>query len=238
MMRRAMMTPLLGLLAAGCGSFVSSGDVGGRPVRLDGTGVAWMDTTTYEADQGEVVRTERPSDETTLHLLFSSVVFDPGVDIRSLPVAERLQLMYEMSRGDSLSMAIRRGDRVDEGDTLRYDNTDPEIPESGPYLASASLQLGEEPLSRESEYPDRIEWAGSGLRVTLTLNQTEPRIQGEADIEVFAREQEAELAGVAEGKVELRFDVEVLPERLAECNFDPAGAGGIVDPCDTLELGE
>lgn len=224
------------VLPMGCGAILSEGSVGDRPVRLDGTGAAWIDETVYEPDEGGIILRERASDETSLHLLFSSVSFDPGADLRGLPMAERLSLIDAMNRGDLLRLSLRRGDRVGAGDTLLYDNEQPEVPESGPYIANVSLQLGDDPLTKDSEYPDTVGRAASGLRATLTLNQVEPRVLGELDLDVFALDGEAQQEGVAEGKVELRFDVEVLPERLAECNFDPNGAGGLVSPCDTLSL--
>lgn len=222
-------------LASGCASLSSEGEVGGQPVLLDGTGAAWIDATKYEVDGGEFVLRERASDETALHLMFSSASFDPGVDMRTLPMADRLRISDEISRGDSLNLVVLRGDRVAAGDSLRYDSEDIDPPESGPYLAGVSFRLGLPTLDRESEYPDEVKRVATGRTARLDIEEVEERLIGVVDVEVTRAD--IDDGRGAQGSFTVRFDVELLPERLAECNFDrTSGAGVGVDPCATLEL--
>lgn len=236
-MRYPALAPFALLFAAACGTLTSEGEIGGHPVRLDGTAFAWLDETVYEPDRGAWVLVERTNDDTTLHLRFTSAVFDPAVDLRTLPPAERAAILEEIAQGDFLAIDVRRGGSVRAGDVLTFDNQDPDVPETSPYIASALFSLGEPILDEESEYPEMVVRPASGLRVRLELNEVEPRLLGVLQVEVYVPDLEEDLS-VAQGDVTVRFDLEPLPERLAECNFNPQGAGGQVDPCAALSLGD
>lgn len=229
------LVPLLvvGALSAlsGCTSLVSEGKVGDREVRLDGTGFAWLDETFYTLDDGAVTLRTRPSDDTVLNLMFTSAVFDPTVDLRSLSVAERARVEDALRTADQLFVRVRRGDRLLPGDELVFTSSaDP--PDAAPFIASAALRLGTPPLEPGAAYPPVVEGVARGLRVALHVTEVAPRVLGELDVRI--RRSASDDDGV-EGDVRVRFDVERVPERIAECNFDAQGAGS-AHPCDELQL--
>lgn len=214
-------------------SLVSEGKIGEREVRLDGTGFAWLDETVYETSGDQQRRLEpRESDEVVLNLLFTSALFDPTVDFRALPPAERQRVEQELAQGDVLLLRVRRGDRLIAGDELAYTRGG-EVPESAPYLASVDLVLGARPLEAGAEYPDVVERLGRGLAAQLDVGAVEPRLLGVVDVRVTRQPDDDH---GAEGELTVRFDVERVSERVAECNFDPGRAShdGSVDPCDEL----
>lgn len=217
---------------SGCASLVSDGKVGEREVRLDGTGFAWLDETVYVASNSGAELKERDSDDVTLHVVFTSAVFDPTVDLRTLPVAERQRVEDDIARGDVLRLQIRRGDRLVAGDVFEYSTTENVVPGAAPYLSRVQLVLGSPVLERDAEYPERIEPPARELEVDVELNGVEPRLLGVVDVAV----RQGEDGEGAEGDITVRFDVDHVSERVAECNFAPEGAGAGLDPCGQLSL--
>lgn len=223
-----------GLLGGGCSSITSEGAVGDRSVDLAGAGFGWLDETVVVAEGGRLVLEERDSDETAFHLVFSGAAFDPGVDLAALSPASRQALAEDIERHDYLALVVGRGDRLEDGDEVEWASGQP-VPDTGAYVASLAFRLGHEPLDGESEYPDEVSRLASGRRVGLALERVEDeRLQGTLEVALEAADADQGLE-VAEGTFTVTFDVERLGERLAECNYDPAGAGA-VDPCADLDL--
>jgi hypothetical protein len=236
--RRIALLASLGLTAGCAGSLASSGDIGGQPVYLDGTGWTWIDETQYVFEDGGWSLQEYATDTSvTLHLRFSSAVFDPAVDMRGLSRAERDRIEEEIARGDYLELRIRRGDRLRAGDTLEYDSEEPSVPDASPFIGSSTFLLGDELLDNASEYPERVEALASRREARLELVSVEPRLAGVLDFEISAGEDDPDT--VVEGTLQVRFDLQPLGERLAECNYDPTGVGGggALSPCETLVPG-
>lgn len=241
---RLLRRPVLALAlvvaaSAGCRSSVSSsGTVGDRSVNLGGTAWAWIDSTRYEADDGAVELQERQTDETVLTMVMSGAVFDPAVDFEELSLDQRFQIADDIDDSDYLSLTIQRGNRVDVGDNLEYDSEDFDIPDTKPFITGVSFRLGRAALSRSSTYPDEVDVLASGRRVDLevTTFDEESRFGGTMTLELF-KEDGDDRKNVVESTLDITFDVEILPERLAECNFSPGG-GGAADPCDDLDLAE
>lgn len=225
---------LFGTQLCACASLVSDGKVGEREVRLDGTGFAWLDETVYVASSEGTDLKERDSDDVTLHFVFTSAVFDPTVDLRTLSVAERQRVEDDIARGDLLRLQIRRGDRLVAGDAFEYSTMETPVPGAGPYLSRVQLVLGAPVLEKDAEYPERIEAPARELEVDVELNGVEPRLLGVVDVAV--RQGEDGLG--AEGDITVRFDVDRVSERVAECNFAPEGTGAGLDPCGQLSLSQ
>jgi hypothetical protein len=232
---------LVGALSLlGCGGVSGSGQVGGQAVLLDGTAFAWLDETTYE-DTGDGLRLVlRPSDETTLHIWFSGAYFDPSRDVGGMRAAERQQLEDDLAAADLLRLEVTRGDRVVAGDSLDYDALDFELPGASPWLSSVDLRRGRAELPPGAVYPEAITTLAPHKKATLAVTQVAPRFSGsvgvrfdEADPDLYPNAPE----GGATGQLEVRFDVPLISERVAECNFAPNDAGG-VDPCARLDLAE
>lgn len=222
--------------AIACSGVTSVGEVGDDPVRVDGTGFAWIDATSYVPEGDGFRLSDRPSDEVILHLAFTEAVFDPDVDLRSLSGAERERIERALLDGDFVQALVRRGDQLLPDDVLTYDSKSSGLPpEASPYLADVKVALGRPPVDRASTYPDEILPLGGGRTAQLRFDQTSPRLAGRLDVQITRSEDEADAdAEVRRGAFSVIFDVELLPERLAECNFDPAGAGSGVDPCGSL----
>lgn len=221
------------VMSSGCASLISEGQVGDRPVRLDGTAFAWLDETVYEPSGGRLVLKPRDSDDVVLRVFFSAAVFDPAVDLFSLPLAERQRVYDDVARSDRLELYVRRGDRIAPGDELRFDSAEVDVPQAGPYLSRVDLSLGSTPLERDADYPDQVDTLARLRTATLQVNELTPRVLGDVDVNV---RQSGEGDTGSEGHVSVRFDIERVSERIAECNWAPDGAGSGVRPCDELSF--
>lgn len=223
---------LVTTLVAGCNmSLSSSGSIGDQGVFLDGTGWAWLDETAYVTEDGALVRTSLEGNAARLQLRFSSAVFDPGVDLRALSAADARNVRDDVARGDLLTLVVRRGDRVAADDTYTWDASEVEVPDTSPWLALVDLQLADPPVTPGDEYPEELVRYGSERRGRVTFRAVSERIVGDAEVTIARAPEDP--ADAATGTVTVRFDVPLLSERLAECNWDRTGAGA-VDPC-TLE---
>jgi hypothetical protein len=215
--------------AGGCLDVTSTGSFGDRTVRATGTVIAWIDETVYAARDGALDLDDRPVDATLLHLWFTEHAFDPRVDRRTLPAAERADLEQALRDGDRIEVAVCRGSVVcagDEPETVNGGNLPPEVL---PYIDTLTVALAAPPLSASSRYPSRPAQLGSDVRATLTLDEVAPRLTGSLLIDVEQGDNDPDDA--LEGEVTMQFTTELIGERLAECNFRPADQG-VVDACD------
>jgi hypothetical protein len=215
----------------GCGDVSVTGNFDGRELRVSGTAFAWIDETEYVQDSGggTPVLVDKRSDATILHLRFTEAVFDPRVDLRALPAGERQAILDDIARGDQLLIDVRRGGSLRPGDDVRLIDPGALPPEVLPFISSVKVILGEPLLSEATRYPDRVQRLGSQLTVDLDVTETSPLLVGRVDLE--AERGPAEGDGFLEGTIEVSFSTELIPERLAECNFAPFDQG-IVDPCN------
>src|SRR5688500_5390895 len=108
------------VLLAGCNAISVTGKLGERTLNIGGTLAAWLDETEYVADTrgGAPVLKERASDAVLLHLIFTEAIYDPRVDFRALPAAERETIFSDIDRGDILFVDIRRGNVIRVGDPI------------------------------------------------------------------------------------------------------------------------
>jgi hypothetical protein len=230
----------VGSLCTSCARSSASveGKIGDRDVFIGGTVFGWLDETRYEVDDGALALRDRGTDETVLYVTMTGAQFDPAVDFRTLPIERRAQISDDVSSGyDSLSMTIHRGNRLEEGDTLTYDSEDFDIPDNDAYLSSISLRLGRQALTSASTYPDEVDVIASERVVDLDVEaKTDERLTGTMTFEIVKANGDNR-DNVIEATLQIRFDVELLPERLAECNFSNQGAG-VVDPCADLDFAE
>jgi hypothetical protein len=206
--------------AAGCSPVNVTGAFGDRALRVGGTAAAWVDATEYvvDASGGTPVLTERGTDAVVLHLLFTEAVFDPRLDLRALPAGDRDAIRSDIERGDRLFIDVRRGDVIRPGDPIALVPADGSLPpEVLPFLDKVAIVFGEPVLDESSAYPDRAPRVGSQLAATFEVSETSPELVGEISLE--AKKAEGEGDGFLEGEVTVGFGVELLPERLAECNF-------------------
>ena len=192
-------------LLAGCGDVHVTGTLGERVLRCTGTVAVWLDATSFQ-DQGDgsFERVERVTDATELHLEFFEPVFDPAVDFGALPAGERTALVDDISRGDQLSITVRRGEALRPGDDIASLPEQGLPPEVLPFVTSTLITLRER-----------------------AVDETAPSLAGTITIEVEADDDED---AALEGKLAIEFNAELLPERIGECNFDRFGQGD-VDAC-------
>lgn len=227
MMRMTVLATSLILCA--CSGVRSNGNVGDRDVVVDGTGIAWLDLTNYEFDGAGVELRELEPDSIRLFLLFSGAVFDPSEDFQSLPAAERLQIENDFARHDRLTVQIRRGDRLAGGDVLEFSTVDPVFSPTGPFVESSFLEIREAQV--DGEFPDDVPFLGQQQQLTYEVTTFElpdeggsGRVSGHIELDIARGE------GVgAEGNLEVFFDIPLLQERRAECNFGLRA--GAADPC-------
>ncbi len=202
------------------------GELQGRELRADGTLVAWVDRTVYVEDESGVRLVRRPVGDTRLHLRFFERVFDPQLALDRLTAGERAALETDLAKGDRLDIVIERGAAVRIGDVVEAASVGNE-PEVLPYIGSLSVHLAED-LRAAQDYPASALVArvprGQG---TLDVKTVSPLLSGMLSFDVETANEESETFTVG-------FRVELLPERVGECNFDSEGAG-VVDPC-TLNL--
>ena len=207
-----------------------TGSIGDRPLRATGTVAAWVDATSYElTEEGGIELEERQSDATLLQLLFFEAAFDPRVDHRTLEPGERAAAEQAQQEGDALVVSIRRGEAIRAGDTITTVETGALPPEVLPYVDGVELRL-REPM-RASGYPEALSQPASLRTVTLRVDETTPNLVGQLVIDIEKGPSDPD--GVAEGRLTIHCSTELLPERIAECNF--GGDQGVVDPC-TLEV--
>ena len=220
------------LCVLGCSPIVVTGALGDRVLRVSGTAAAWMDATEYVEDSngGAPVLRDRSTDAVVLHLVFTEAVFDARADLRSLPAGEREAVRADIARGDQLRLDIRRGDVIRPGDRIKSVPSDGSLPpEVLPFVQNVALELGEPVIDASSAYPERAPRVGSRLTATFNVTETSPKLAGE--ITVVANKAEGEGDGFLEGEVVVAFAVELLPERLAECNFAELDQG-VANACD------
>jgi hypothetical protein len=237
---RALVVVSMAIALSGCARSSASveGAIGDRDVFIGGTVFGWLDDTRYEIDNDALTLRDRGTDETVLYVTMTGAQFDPAVDFRTLPVERRAQIGDDLASGyDTLSLTIHRGNRVEEGDTLTFDSEDFDIPNDDAYLSSVSLRLGREPVTTTSTYPDEVDVVASERVVDLDVEaKTDTRLTGTMTLELVKASGD-DRDNVVEATLQIRFDAELLPERLAECNFATQGAG-VVDPCADLDLAE
>jgi hypothetical protein len=215
-----------GLVACSSGADVRiDGDVGGRPLRATGTVAAWVDRTAYAFDDvGGVTLQDRAVGETRLHLRFFEAVFDAAISFDRLPTAERDALDDELTRGDSIAIDVERGAALRDGDRIERPGIDG-LPEVLPYIAAIEVALRDAGRGTET-YPDSLPAAVVvDDSVSFAVASVEPRIAGEITFRVAAVDDAAD-----DDDIVVAFSAALLPERVAECNFDRAGAG-VVDAC-------
>lgn len=219
-------------LCAGCSDVAVTGAFGDRALRVSGTVAAWVDETEYVADTngGAPVLTDRDTDAVLMHILFTEAVYDPRVDLRALPAGEADAIRADIDRGDRLLLDIRRGNVMRAGDPIALVPSDGSLPpEVLPFIEKVSISLGEPVIDASTGYPDRAERVGSKLDAGLDVTETSPELVG--IVTVKAEKATGEGDGFLEGRVEISFGAELLPERLAECNFAQF-AQGLVNACD------
>jgi hypothetical protein len=219
-------------LCAGCSEVSVTGAFGDRALRVSGTVAAWVDETEYIADTdgGAPVLSDRDTDAVLMHILFSEAVYDPRVDLRTLPAGEAEAIRADIDRGDRLLLDIRRGNVMRPGDPIALVPSDGSLPpEVLPFIEKVSISLGEPVIDESTSYPERAARIGSKLDAALDVAETSPELVGV--VTVKAEKDEDEGDGFLEGRVEISFGAELLPERLAECNF-AAFAQGLVNACD------
>jgi hypothetical protein len=221
------------VLVAGCGrGAVVTGTFGERQLRVGGTIAAWVDLTEYVFEEGTntPVLVDRNTDDIVLHLLFTEAVFDPRQDLRALTAGERAALEADIARGDRLLVDVQRGNVLRNGDEIELIESNGTLPpEVLPFISRTLITLGEPVLDRGAKYPDTAPRIASGLDVSLRADETSPNLAGEITIDAEAVDN-VDAEGVLEGRVTITFDTELIAERLAECNFQPNGAG-VVDAC-------
>lgn len=222
-MKLCVLTIGLSFLFSACGALTSNGNIGGRDVTLDGTGLAWLDETEYLPTNAAPELVRRSNDRVELNLLFTGSIFNPDdLVFRS----EREDIVSEVLKNDRFLVQVARGDRLAVGDEMSFDNNDPVIARVRPYIVGASLALGEE--ERLDEYPDTPLVPGSNQTTLLSIARFDTRISGKITFTL-----EAENGSEEGGELEVRFDVPRVGERVGECAFAQSAAG-IVDPCSTL----
>ncbi len=233
MKRAAGVLVVAGALFSGCSPVVVSGDFGGRALDIGGTAAAWLDETAYVADAGgdTPVLKDRATDAVVLHLMFSQAVFDPRVDLRTLSAADRQAILDDIARGDELLVDVSRGNVIREGDKnitlVKSDGSLP--PEVLPFISDVTIHLRSPVISEADRYPDRVAQVASDRTARLVVEQTSPELS--ATLEIGAKKSDNENKGFLEGNIKVQFTLELLPERLAECNF-ARGDAGVVDACD------
>lgn len=223
---------LCALLCVGCSEVSVTGAFGDRVLRVSGTVAAWVDETEYVADTdgGAPLLRDRDTDAVLMHILFTEAVYDPRVDLRSLRAGEADAIRADIDRGDRLLLDIRRGNVMRPDDEVALVPSDGSLPpEVLPFIEKVTINLGEPVIDESTSYPDRAERVGSKLDAALDPTETSPELVGVVTIK--AEKAEGEGDGFLEGKVEIAFGTELLPERLAECNF-ASFAQGLVNACD------
>ena len=217
----------LGLLSAGCGNISITGALGERVLRATGTVAAWVDASTVEPGaDGSAQRIDRVTDSTELHLEFFESVFDSRAAVGAVSAAESSALVDDINGGDRLSIRVRRGESVRAGDQIASLPVQGLPPEVLPFVVSTRISL-REPIAATAAYPDEIARPGSTVTTTFDVETTTPDLVGTLTIVVDAAEGEDE---ALTGEFVVEFSAELLPERIAECNFDRFGQGAI-DPC-------
>lgn len=220
------------LLLAACSEVHVTGAFGDRPLRVSGTVAAWIDETEYVVDSagGAPVLRDRATDAVLMHLFFTEAVFDPRVDFRALPAGERSSLLDDIERGDRLLVDVRRGNVVRAGDPIELVSTSGELPpEILPFIDKVVVSLGQPVIDEATTYPDRAEQVGGDVDAKLDVAETSPQLVG--SLTVAATKAQGQGDGFLEGEVTIDFGTELLPERLAECNFAEFAAG-VVNACD------
>lgn len=216
-----------GIAGGGCADARITGSLGDRTVRATGTVAAWLDSTVF-VDQGDgsATREDRSTDASALHIELFEPVFDPSVDFGELSGSERAALLDDIGRGDHVGVVVRRGEALRAGDeigTLPKEGLPPEVL---PFVDGIVIDLRERPADG-SAYPDDVARAGSDVSAEFVVDETAPVLSGTLTLEVDADEDEDQ---ALEGKLVIEFTTELLPERIAECNFDRFGQGAI-DAC-------
>jgi hypothetical protein len=227
-MRRAALVTVLAL--AGCsGGLRATGSVGDRPLDLDGTGAAWIDQTEYVVGSSTLQLQDRPPAQVTLHLLFSGAVFDPSRRLDEGGALARAVVEEDIARSDRLELLVRRGDRLAAGDVLDIDTDDFDIPQASPFVDRVRLSLGADPQGDDAAYPSEVGLVAARRVGTLEITEVRPSLLG---VVRFAIEPAASQEGSerVRGEVEVGFDLELIPEPIAECNF-ARGDQGVLDPC-------
>ena len=221
----------VGCAGSACTATTVEGTFGKRELHVSGTAFGWLDETEYIADSagGTPVLSDRPTDAVQLHLIFSEAAFDPRVDMRTLPAGEQERILSDIARGDRLNVDVQRGSVIRPNDDIRLVANDGSLPpEVLPFITNVAVALGDPVLGPTARYPDHVARVGSKRTAKLTVTDTSPDLVGA--VKITAKKADGEADGFIEGTVTVHFDIELLPERLAECNFAAADAG-IVDPC-------
>ncbi len=226
---------VLCLTAIGCGPVRVTGGFDGQPFSVTGSAVAWVDKSQYRFEGGSQTAklATRSVDDSVLFVQFYEAVFDPSVDLFSLPPADQTRIRDEMQRGDHLLWQVRRGAAVRDGDRLRAVATDQLPPEVFPYIDVVDVQFGARDVSGNAKYPQFAPRLAGNQKVNITLTQTSPDLVGQ--VALSAKRTATESDGFVEGKVVVDFTIPLLAERVAECNFDRSRAG-VVDACTLAPL--
>ena len=241
------------ILVLGCGPYISiEEDVSTltpRTPRVDQT--VWGTWVTQHLDGGQAKTRPYP----LLHLVFDATSYDPEMEIRLLPSAERRALMDDRMRQDRLEIMIApSGDDglpIDSpfghrfgtelcrtaaelctgqvcGDLIR-DPCQMDIA----LVARLAMPLGDELKgTSETATTAAADFRGPLDRWELELSEggkTEDRwLKGRLALE-FADE-----GGFHHGVLGLRFSVPLLPERIARCNLAQLASSTPIDgwPCD------
>jgi hypothetical protein len=207
-----------------------TGTVGGRALRATGTVVAWVDRTLYVPDDdGALVLVDRAVGDTRLQLRFFESVFDPATSFDRLTSGERAALEDELARGDQLGVDVARGAALRDGDEIASVAGDG-VPEVLPYIASIDVAVRDAARGAAS-YPETL--VGAVVvddDATLSVNTVAPRLAGELRFHVAGGNASADSGDDDGDEISVAFATALLPERVAECNFDRSGAGA-VDAC-------
>jgi hypothetical protein len=222
-------------VGAGCGPTADvriAGGLDGRALRATGTVAAWVDRSGFVRDpDGALVLVDRTVGDTWLHVRFFETVFDPSVSFDRLPSAERVALEEELARGDQITVAVARGAALRAGDAITADGNEG-TPEVLPYIDSVVVALRDGNRGAAS-YPESLADAiVDDKSAALDVEAVSPRIAGALRFRVTPAGVDGSAGGDEDrgSEIAVDFSAALLPERVAECNFERGGAGA-VDAC-------
>src|SRR5262249_33413398 len=158
-------------------------------------------------------------------------VFDPREDLHALPAAEREQVLDSINNGDRLFVDVRRGNVIRAGDKhieIVKSEEGALPPEVLPFIQKVAIVFGTPVITEHDRYPTRVDQPGSDISANLSVIDVSPDFHAALDITVKKGVDETD--GFLTGNLNVSFSIELLSERLAECNF-AQGDAGIINAC-------
>lgn len=224
-------------LGAGCryGSASAEGTMGSREVDIGGTVIAWWDTTYYDHDDGEYNKQTRESDDEELHLRLYGHRFDPYADQRFWPWDKQAEFAFQVAMHDWLFFTIEQSGGLSGSARMEFTSENGNDFVEGPRIQWPGPSYGFAPreVTRDDAYPDRIQDYGTKQRFVVEIKTVSREVGQviEGSYEAQFERDENDAQNAITGSITGDFEAVVLPERLAECNFDHSGAGS-VSPCE------